>query len=264
MWLWLVLVSVWIPFSLTLLSKSSWLQIVWICCHPFFLNHLSQFELACHLGFNCFFFLLMCFAIHLGGFSCRVWILCKCAQSCFPLLDKLNVFHALENFAQQISHNSCGVWSNFWDLKFDEMCRQLSKRDAVVWNWSLITLFCAVDARFLIGFVVPLFWYYGTYLFYTERYHDPRERPGLAACAIAVCAHSVSCYILNPITCLQIRTQCMAWPQSCPDVMSEIYSYSILDIVFRGLPIQNIWEDCVQTGVRQFSLFGTWNWRVWV
>jgi len=95
-------------------------------------------------------------------------------------------------------------------------------------NWSLITLFCAVDARFLIGFVVPLFWYYGTYLFYTERYHDPREWPGLAACAIAVCAHSVSCYILNPIICLQIRTQCMAWPQSSPDVMSEIYNYSYL------------------------------------
>jgi hypothetical protein len=144
------------------------------------------------------------------------------------------------------------------------MCRQLSKRDAVVWNWSLITLFCAVDARFLIGFVVPLFWYYGTYLFYTERYRDPRERPGLAACAIAVCAHSVSCYILNPIICLQIRTQCMAWPQSSPDVMSEICSYSILDLVFRGLLIQNIWKDCVKTSVRQFSLFGTWNWQVWV
>jgi hypothetical protein len=144
------------------------------------------------------------------------------------------------------------------------MCRQLSKRDAVVWNWSLITLFCAVDARFLIGFVVPLFWYYGTYLFYTERYHDPRERPGLAACAIAVCAHSVSCYILNPIICLQIRTQCMAWPQSSPDVMSEIYNYSILDLVFRGLLIQNIWKDSVKTSGRQFSLFGTWNWRVWV
>lgn len=157
MWLWLVLVSIWIPFSLTLLSKSSWLQIVRICCHPFFLNHLSQFELACYLGFNCFFFLLMCFAIHLGGFSFRVWVLCKCAQTCFPLLDKLNAFHAPENFAQQISRNSCGVWSNFWDLKFDEMCRQLSKRDAVVWNWSLITLLCAVMPDFWLDLLFHCF-----------------------------------------------------------------------------------------------------------
>ncbi|CAM6022836.1 unnamed protein product [Sphagnum balticum] len=48
---------------------------------------------------------------------------------------------------------------------------------------------------FLIGFVVPLFWYYGTYLFYTERYHDPRERPGLAACAIAALVLTVALVI---------------------------------------------------------------------
>ncbi|CAM6001336.1 unnamed protein product [Sphagnum balticum] len=38
----------------------------------------------------------------------------------------------------------------------------------------------------------PLLWYYGTYLFYTERYHDPRERPGLAACAIAALVLTVA------------------------------------------------------------------------
>jgi hypothetical protein len=89
-----------------------------------------------------FFFLLMCFAIHLGGFSFRVWVLCKCAQSCFPLLDKLNAFHALENFSQQISHNSCGVWSNFWDLKFDEMCRHYPREmrwyETGVWSLSFV------------------------------------------------------------------------------------------------------------------------------
>ncbi|CAM6047148.1 unnamed protein product [Sphagnum compactum] len=48
---------------------------------------------------------------------------------------------------------------------------------------------------FLIGFVVPFSWYYGTYLFYTERYHDPRERPGLAACAIAALVLTVALVI---------------------------------------------------------------------
>ncbi|KAH8946579.1 hypothetical protein BDL97_12G103200 [Sphagnum fallax] len=45
---------------------------------------------------------------------------------------------------------------------------------------------------FLIGFIFPLLWYYGTYLFYTECYHDPRERPGLAACAIAALVLTVA------------------------------------------------------------------------
>jgi hypothetical protein len=40
---------------------------------------------------------------------------------------------------------------------------------------------------FLLGFVFPLMWYYGTFLYFGN-YHrrDPRERAGLAAAAIAV------------------------------------------------------------------------------
>jgi len=38
-----------------------------------------------------------------------------------------------------------------------------------------------------LGFVFPLMWYYGTFLYFGN-YHrrDPRERAGLAAAAIAV------------------------------------------------------------------------------
>ncbi|CAM6091647.1 unnamed protein product [Calypogeia fissa] len=46
---------------------------------------------------------------------------------------------------------------------------------------------------FLIGFLVPLTWYYGTYLFFTNKYrHDARERPGLGACAIAALVVTVA------------------------------------------------------------------------
>lgn len=39
---------------------------------------------------------------------------------------------------------------------------------------------------FLAGFFFPLFWYYGAIrFFWTKHQNDPRERPGLAACAIA-------------------------------------------------------------------------------
>ncbi|KAL3586182.1 hypothetical protein D5086_013049 [Populus alba] len=40
---------------------------------------------------------------------------------------------------------------------------------------------------FLLGFVFPLMWYYGTFLYFGN-YHrrDPRERAGLAAAAIAI------------------------------------------------------------------------------
>ncbi|KAJ6407238.1 hypothetical protein OIU84_010694 [Salix udensis] len=45
---------------------------------------------------------------------------------------------------------------------------------------------------FLLGFVFPLMWYYGTFLYFGN-YHrkDPRERAGLAAAAIAAMAFSV-------------------------------------------------------------------------
>jgi hypothetical protein len=45
-------------------------------------------------------------------------------------------------------------------------------------------LFCC---SFLLGFVFPLMWYYGTFLYFGNYYRkDPRERAGLAAAAIGV------------------------------------------------------------------------------
>ncbi|XP_024025183.1 60S ribosomal protein L18a-like protein [Morus notabilis] len=39
---------------------------------------------------------------------------------------------------------------------------------------------------FLLGFAFPPLWYYATVLYFGNHYHkDPRERPGLAASAIA-------------------------------------------------------------------------------
>jgi hypothetical protein len=46
---------------------------------------------------------------------------------------------------------------------------------------------------FLVGFIFPLLWYYGTIrFFWTQRQNDPRERPGLAACAIAALVSTVT------------------------------------------------------------------------
>ncbi|KAL8170488.1 hypothetical protein V2J09_022292 [Rumex salicifolius] len=40
---------------------------------------------------------------------------------------------------------------------------------------------------FLLGFFFPLMWYFATILYFANYYQrDPRERSGLAACAIAV------------------------------------------------------------------------------
>ena len=41
--------------------------------------------------------------------------------------------------------------------------------------------------RFLLGYALPIAWYYGAFLYLTNYYqHDPRERSGLAASAIMV------------------------------------------------------------------------------
>ncbi|KAG0582725.1 hypothetical protein M758_3G082100 [Ceratodon purpureus] len=45
---------------------------------------------------------------------------------------------------------------------------------------------------FLMGFILPLFWYYGTFLFLGQCQNDPRERPGLAASAIAALVNTVA------------------------------------------------------------------------
>lgn len=40
--------------------------------------------------------------------------------------------------------------------------------------------------RFLLGFAFPPIWYYATVLYFGNYLKGPRERPGLAASAIAV------------------------------------------------------------------------------
>ncbi|CAK9202815.1 unnamed protein product [Sphagnum jensenii] len=46
---------------------------------------------------------------------------------------------------------------------------------------------------FLSGFLLPILWYYGAFLFFTSNYHnDPRERPALVACSIAALVNTVA------------------------------------------------------------------------
>ncbi|EXB38896.1 60S ribosomal protein L18a-1 [Morus notabilis] len=50
---------------------------------------------------------------------------------------------------------------------------------------------------FLLGFVFPLMWYYGTFLYFGNHYRkDPRERAGLAASAIAALVCSMALLII--------------------------------------------------------------------
>ncbi|KAA8539035.1 hypothetical protein F0562_025727 [Nyssa sinensis] len=49
---------------------------------------------------------------------------------------------------------------------------------------------------FILGFVFPPLWYYATILYFANYYYkDPRERPGLAASAIAALVCSVAVMI---------------------------------------------------------------------
>lgn len=142
MWLWLVLVSIWIPFSLTLLSESSWLQIVRICCHPFFLNHLSQFELACYLGFNCFFFLLRCFAIHLGGFHLRFGYFVSVPNLVFHCWINWMYFMHSRIFLNRfhIIHVVSGLIFGIWNLMkcADNYPREMRWYETGVWSLSFV------------------------------------------------------------------------------------------------------------------------------
>ncbi|KAK6911930.1 hypothetical protein RJ641_024023 [Dillenia turbinata] len=48
----------------------------------------------------------------------------------------------------------------------------------------------------LIGFVFPPAWYYAAILYFARYYHkDPRERSGLAACAIAAIVFTIAAVI---------------------------------------------------------------------
>ncbi|KAL4195262.1 hypothetical protein AMTRI_Chr05g63740 [Amborella trichopoda] len=54
---------------------------------------------------------------------------------------------------------------------------------------------------FLLGFAIPLLWYYATTLYFGNYYRkDPRERAGLAACAIAALICTVA--ILITVACI--------------------------------------------------------------
>ncbi|XP_048424260.1 uncharacterized protein LOC108867733 [Pyrus x bretschneideri] len=63
-----------------------------------------------------------------------------------------------------------------------------------------------IDARdrFLLGFAFPPLWYYATVLYFGNHLKDPRERPGLAASAIAalICSVIVAVALLV-VFCLQ-------------------------------------------------------------
>ncbi|KAK9919489.1 hypothetical protein M0R45_028080 [Rubus argutus] len=48
---------------------------------------------------------------------------------------------------------------------------------------------------FLVGFAFPPLWYYATVLYFGNYHRDPRERPGLAASAIAALICSVIVFI---------------------------------------------------------------------
>ncbi|XP_074288625.1 large ribosomal subunit protein eL20z-like isoform X2 [Silene latifolia] len=56
---------------------------------------------------------------------------------------------------------------------------------------------------FLLGFALPLMWYYATILYFRNYYQrDPRERTGLAACAIAALGFSIVVLIVAAVLLL--------------------------------------------------------------
>ncbi|XP_010685349.1 60S ribosomal protein L18a-like protein isoform X4 [Beta vulgaris subsp. vulgaris] len=53
---------------------------------------------------------------------------------------------------------------------------------------------------FLLGFVFPLMWYYATILYFRNYYlNDPRERTGLATCAIAALVFTIVALIVAAV-----------------------------------------------------------------
>ncbi|KAI4335258.1 hypothetical protein L6164_013922 [Bauhinia variegata] len=60
---------------------------------------------------------------------------------------------------------------------------------------------------FLLGFLCPPMWYYGTILYFGNHYRkDPRERAGLGASAIAALLCSVGLLIIAAILLLNLRS----------------------------------------------------------
>ncbi|XP_021716495.1 60S ribosomal protein L18a-like protein isoform X2 [Chenopodium quinoa] len=56
---------------------------------------------------------------------------------------------------------------------------------------------------FLLGFIFPLMWYYATILYFRNYYRkDPRERIGLATCAIAALVFTVVTLIIVAVILL--------------------------------------------------------------
>ncbi|XP_060966407.1 uncharacterized protein LOC133034913 isoform X1 [Cannabis sativa] len=68
-----------------------------------------------------------------------------------------------------------------------------------IYEKSLPCFGCGIGwFSFLLGFVFPPLWYYATVLYFGNYYlKDPRERPGLAASAIAVSKQHKPKYLLS-------------------------------------------------------------------
>ncbi|PON39412.1 Ribosomal protein [Parasponia andersonii] len=78
------------------------------------------------------------------------------------------------------------------------LIRDLEDLQTGIYDKPLPCFGCGVGwFSFLLGFVFPLMWYYGTFLYFGNHYRkDPRERAGLAASAIAALACSVALLII--------------------------------------------------------------------
>ena len=64
--------------------------------------------------------------------------------------------------------------------------------------WFFFSFEKIIYDRFLLGFAFPPLWYYATVLYFGNYYlKDPRERPGLAASAIAVSKKYKTKYLMS-------------------------------------------------------------------
>ncbi|GAV84935.1 hypothetical protein CFOL_v3_28377 [Cephalotus follicularis] len=81
----------------------------------------------------------------------------------------------------------------------DEECPQMG-----LFDQPLPCFGCGIGwFSLLLGFVCPLTWYYATILYFGNYYHkDPRERSGLAACAIAALIFTLVVVIITAIILL--------------------------------------------------------------
>ncbi|KAF5481787.1 hypothetical protein F2P56_002412 [Juglans regia] len=81
------------------------------------------------------------------------------------------------------------------------LIRDLEESQLGIYDKPLPCFGCGIGwFSFLLGFVFPLLWYYGTILYFGNYYRrDPRERAGLAASAIAALACTVVLLVIAAI-----------------------------------------------------------------